>query len=156
MKPFCAKAIIASSLSFGFASALWAAGGPTPPEPPPLNHPKPPPAQVSSSEGVPPLPYPAVMQKRQEKKNPPQPPVLLTKIATSDAEDWTRTPDDLKGLLQWMSKEMNVNFSANIKQFGEMRKMMKSPHKMSAMMKQMGGIGGMKDMMKGMGGKMPF
>ena len=43
-----------------------------------------------------------------------------------------------------------------IKQFGEMRKMMKSPHKMSAMMKQMGGIGGMKDMMKGMGGKMPF
>jgi len=43
-----------------------------------------------------------------------------------------------------------------IKQFGEMRKMMKSPHKMNAMMKQMGGIGGMKDMMKGMGGKMPF
>ena len=43
-----------------------------------------------------------------------------------------------------------------IKQFGEMRKMMKSPHKMNAMMKQMGGIGGMKDMMKGMGGKFPF
>jgi len=43
-----------------------------------------------------------------------------------------------------------------IKQFGEMRKMMKSPHKMNAMMKQMGGLGGMKDMMKGMGGKMPF
>jgi signal recognition particle subunit SRP54 len=43
-----------------------------------------------------------------------------------------------------------------IKQFGEMRKMMKSPHKMNAMMKQMGGAGGMKDMMKGMGGKFPF
>jgi len=43
-----------------------------------------------------------------------------------------------------------------IKQFGEMRKMMKSPHKMGAMMKQMGGMGGMKDMMKNMGGKMPF
>ncbi len=43
-----------------------------------------------------------------------------------------------------------------IKQFGEMRKMMKSPHKMNAMMKQMGGPGGMKDMMKGMGGKFPF
>ena len=43
-----------------------------------------------------------------------------------------------------------------IKQFGEMRKMMRSPHKMNAMMKQMGGLGGMKDMMKGMGGKFPF
>jgi signal recognition particle subunit SRP54 len=43
-----------------------------------------------------------------------------------------------------------------IKQFGEMRKMMKSPHKMNSMMKQMGGLGGIKDMMKGMGGKFPF
>ena len=44
-----------------------------------------------------------------------------------------------------------------IKQFGEMRKMMKSPHKMKNMMKQMGGAGGMKDMMKGLGGgKFPF
>jgi hypothetical protein len=34
--------------------------------------------------------------------------------------------------------------------------MMKSPHKMNAMMKQMGGAGGIKDMMKGMGGKFPF
>ena len=54
--------------------------GPQPPAPPPLEIPKPPPAQVSSSEGMPPLPYPAVPQKRQEKKNPPQPPTLLTKI----------------------------------------------------------------------------
>ena len=43
-----------------------------------------------------------------------------------------------------------------IKQFGEMRKMMKSPHKMKNMMQQMGGPGAMKDMMKGMGGKFPF
>jgi len=68
---------------------------------------------------MPPLPYPVVPLKRQEKKNPPQPPVLLTKIATNDPEDWTRTPDDLKGLLQWMSREMNVNFSANVRHFGE-------------------------------------
>ena len=94
-------------------------GDPRPPEPPPLEKPKPPPAQISSSEGMAPLPYPAVFQKRQEKKNPPQPPVLLTKIATNDAEDWTRTPNDLKGLLQWMSQEMKVNFSSNTKQFAE-------------------------------------
>lgn len=86
-----------------------------PPPPPPLEKPKPPPANVSSSEGVPPLPYPAVPMKRQEKKNPPLPPVLLTKLSTSDAEDWTRTPNDVKGLLEWMSREMNVHFSSNIK-----------------------------------------
>ena len=43
-----------------------------------------------------------------------------------------------------------------IKQFSEMRKMMKSPGKMKDMMRQMGGAGGMKDLMKGMGGKFPF
>jgi hypothetical protein len=90
-----------------------------PPEPPPLEQPKPPPAQVSSSEGAPPLPYPVVPQKRQEKKNPPQPPVLLTKIKSPDAEDWTRTPNDVKGLLEWISQQMNVHFSTNIKAFGQ-------------------------------------
>ena len=43
-----------------------------------------------------------------------------------------------------------------IKQFSEMRKMMKSPGRMKDMMRQMGGQGGLKDMMKGLGGKMPF
>ena len=90
-----------------------------PPEPPPLEKPKPPPAQVSSSEGMPPLPYPVVPMKRQEKKNPPQPPVLLTKIRSGDAEDWTRTPNDIKSLLQWISQEMNVHFSSNIRPIGE-------------------------------------
>ena len=101
----------------GFTAAAFA--DPKPPEPPPLVLPKPPPAQVSSSEGMPPLPYPVVPQKRQEKKNPPQPPTLLTKIRSDDAEDWARTPDDLKGLLEWLSAEMNVHFSSNIKSFRE-------------------------------------
>lgn len=109
-------------LCSGFFAAVLISSAPgqlRPPEPPPLERPKPPPAQISSSEAMPPLPYPAVFQKRQERKNPPQPPVLLTKIATKDAEDWTRTPNDLKGLLQWMSQEMKVNFSSNIKNFRE-------------------------------------
>jgi hypothetical protein len=88
-----------------------------PPEPPPLVKPKPAPANVSSSEGFPPLPLPATALKRQEKKNPPVPPVLLTKIRTEDAEDWTRTPDDLKGLLAFMSSEMGVNFSSDVRSF---------------------------------------
>ena len=65
------------------------------------------------------MPYPVVPMKRQEKKNPPQPPVLLTKIRSADAEDWTRTPNDLKGLLEWVSGEMNVHFTSNIKSFDE-------------------------------------
>ncbi len=69
-----------------------------PPEPPPLERPKPPPAQIASSEGMAPLPVPVVPQKRQEKKNPPVPPVLVTKVQSGDAEDWTRTPDDIKEL----------------------------------------------------------
>ena len=92
---------------------------PTPPEPPPLEKPKPPPAQISSSEGMPPLPYPVVPQKRQERKNPPTPPVLLTKIRTNDAEDWARTPHDLKKLLEWMSSQMGASFSSNIKTWAE-------------------------------------
>ena len=107
--------------AFGLLAAIAVANaGPQPPEPPPFEKPKPPPAQVSSSESTIPLPLPAVMQKRQEKKNPPQPPVLLTKIKTDDAEDWARTPDDLKGLLEWMSREVNVHFTANIKSYREL------------------------------------
>ena len=92
---------------------------PVPPPPPPLELPKPPSANVSSSEGSIPLPLPVVFQKRQEKKNPPQPPVLLTKIRTDDPEDWARTPNDLMGLLEWMSANMNVHFTSNTKTFAE-------------------------------------
>jgi signal recognition particle subunit SRP54 len=49
-----------------------------------------------------------------------------------------------------------VQINQLIKQFGEMRKMMRNPGKMKNMMKQMGGAGGMGDMMKGLGGKFPF
>ncbi|MCX6867431.1 MAG: DUF4159 domain-containing protein, partial [Verrucomicrobia bacterium] len=96
-----------------------AIAAPKPPEPPPLEKPKPPPAQIASSEGMPPLPYPVVPQKRQERKNPPQPPVLLTKIRTGDPEDWARTPHDLKKLLEWMSGEMGASFTSNIKTWAE-------------------------------------
>jgi signal recognition particle subunit SRP54 len=45
-----------------------------------------------------------------------------------------------------------VQVNQLIKQFGEMRKMMRNPGKMKNMMKAMGGPGGMGDMMKGLGG----
>jgi hypothetical protein len=108
-------------IAFGLAAAMvgMATAAPQPPEPPPFERPAPPPSQVSSSEGMPPLPYPAVFQKRQERKNPPQPPVLLTKIRTPDPEDWARVPHDMKGLLQTLSREMGVSFSSNIKPLKE-------------------------------------
>jgi len=90
-----------------------------PPVPPPLTQANPPPAQIASSEGMQPLPYPATFQKRQEKKNPPTPPTLITKISVSDTEDWVRTPNDLRGFLAWLGKEMQVNGSSNIKAFGQ-------------------------------------
>jgi len=63
-----------------------------------------------------------------------------------------------------------VEVNQLLKQFGEMRKMMRSPNKMKNMMKQMGGMGGMPglgggagggagglgDIMKGFKGKFPF
>ena len=108
--------VVSAWLAAGTLCTLSAVAVP-PPEPPPLENPKPKPAQISSSEAVAPLPVPAVPLKRQEKKNPPLPPVLVTKIRSSDAEDWTRTPDDIKGLLVWISAEMNVHFSNDIKLF---------------------------------------
>jgi hypothetical protein len=44
---------------------------------------------------------------------------MLTKIRSADAEDWARTPNDLKSLLETLSGELNVNFSSNAKTFAE-------------------------------------
>ena len=71
-----------------------------------------PPAQMSGSEGVPPLPLPAVPQRRTEKKNPPRPPVLVVKIVTNDELDWNTNPQDVENLLTWMAKNIGVNFSS--------------------------------------------
>lgn len=71
-----------------------------------------PPAQMSSGEGVPPLPLPAVPQRRTEKKNPPRPPVLVVKIITDKESDWNTNPQDIENLLKWMAKNLGVNFSS--------------------------------------------
>ena len=77
------------------------------PAPPP-----PTPAQHSGAEGVPPLPLPAVPLRRTEKKNPPRPPVLIAKIATSRRSDWATNPADADNLLRWMAAELDVHFSS--------------------------------------------
>lgn len=72
---------------------------------------KAPPAQHSGAEGLPPLPLPVVPQRRTEKKNPPRPPVLVAKLATKDYIDWATSPEDVKNLMKWMAREMDVDFS---------------------------------------------
>jgi len=81
-------------------------------------------------------------------------------IVLSMTPDERRRPEIIKGSRRQRiaagsgTNLMQVN--QLIKQFGQMRKMMKSPQKMKNMMRQMGGAGGMGDMLKGLGGKLPF
>jgi len=70
-----------------------------------------PPAQHSGSEGIPPLPLPAVPLRRTEKKSPPRPPVLIAKLATDDKIDWATSPDDTNNLLRAMASTLNLHFS---------------------------------------------
>ncbi|MBN8456524.1 MAG: signal recognition particle protein [Verrucomicrobia bacterium] len=81
-------------------------------------------------------------------------------IVLSMTPDERRRPEIIKGSRRQRiaagsgTSLMEVN--QLIKQFAEMRKMMKSPGRMKDMMRQMGGPAGLKDMMKNLGGKMPF
>ena len=76
-------------------------------------------AQFAGGEGVPPLPLPAVPLRRSEKKNPPTPPVLITKIRTESILDWNTNPGDVENLLRWMAQTLNVNYSSEIKTIDE-------------------------------------
>lgn len=78
------------------------------PSPPSPN----PPAQHSGAEGLPPLPLPVVPLRRTEKKNPPQPPVLLTRLTTSEQKQWGDNFGNTDNLLRWMAAEMDLHFSS--------------------------------------------
>jgi len=87
-------------------------------------------------------------------------------IVLSMTPEERRKPEIIKGSRRQRiaagSGTSLVEVNQLIKQFGEMRKMMKSPTKMKGLMRQMGGSGGLGDMMKNMGGgkfpggKFPF
>ena len=73
------------------------------------------PAQFSGGEGIGPLPLPGVPLRRSEKKNPPQPPVLIVKIQTEGGpKDWNTNPGDTENLLRWMKAQMNCDFSSKV------------------------------------------
>ena len=74
--------------------------------------PRPPrPGHASAAEGLPPLPLPVVPQRRTEKKNPPRPPVIVTKIKTGNIKDWGTDLNDVNNLLIWMKEKLGINFT---------------------------------------------
>ena len=83
--------------------------------------PPPPPAHVSSGESYIPYPGPpAQPQARSEKKNPPTPPVMFTKLKSQYAMvDWAARPNDLNNLLKNMKTMIDVDFSSEIKSLSE-------------------------------------
>ncbi|MEI7437975.1 MAG: DUF4159 domain-containing protein, partial [bacterium] len=91
--------------------------------PPPQKpkNPPPPPANMSGGETFIPYPGPPITpQSRSEKKNPPSPPVMFTKLTSSYGEiDWAARPNDLNNLLKSLKKMSNVDFTCEAKSFSE-------------------------------------
>ena len=91
--------------------------------PPPMKPkgPPAPPANMAGGETFIPYPGPpAVPQTRSEKKNPPSPPVMFTKITSSYGEiDWAARPNDLNNLLKSLKKMADVNFTCEARSFGQ-------------------------------------
>ena len=87
--------------------------------PPPAEAMRPPapPAHISSAETLIPYPGPPVFpQSRTEKKMPPRPPVMFTKIRSDRGDiDWNDRPNDLNNLLKSMKQLINVDFSMDVK-----------------------------------------
>lgn len=83
--------------------------------------PPPPPANISSAETFIPYPGPPVTPlARSEKKRPPRPPVMFTKIKSDLGPlDWATRPEDLNNLLKGMKSMIDVNFTSNAKHFRE-------------------------------------
>lgn len=84
--------------------------------------PPPPPAHMASGETYIPYPGPPVVpQARSEKKNPPTPPVMFTKIKSEHGPlDWASRPNDLNNLLKSMKGMMDVDFSMEAKSLAEL------------------------------------
>lgn len=117
--------LIALSPFDSFAGIIFAGDGsdepgfvappPRPPDPPP------PPANMSGGESYVPYPGPPVTpQSRSEKKAPPKPPVMFTKLTSQYGEiDWAARPNDLNNLLKSLKGMADVDFACEAKSFAE-------------------------------------
>ena len=82
--------------------------------------PPPKPAERASAETLPPLPLPATPMRRTEKKKPPEPPVIITKIKWGDVRDWATDENDVNNLLIWMKTKLKLNFTYDVKSVDEL------------------------------------
>jgi len=112
----------------GLASGAWGGGmifdgdGSDEPgfvPPPHKKSPPAPPANMAGGETYIPYPGPPVTPlARSEKKRPPVPPVMFTKITSPYGElDWAARPNDLNNLLRRLKEIADVNFSCSVKPF---------------------------------------
>jgi hypothetical protein len=122
MKFFSLTALQLSICTLLAAAGLSAGAAPKPPEPPPLS-----PEIKVASPGAPEDPVvPSVVisppktvhpRRGQQVLPPVGPPVMITRIQSADVEDWARTPNDLKGLLESIGEELHVAFASDEKTF---------------------------------------
>ncbi|MBP5511426.1 MAG: DUF4159 domain-containing protein [Kiritimatiellae bacterium] len=89
--------------------------------PPPRKEAPPPPANISGGETyIPYPPPPAMPASRSEKKNPPKPPTMFTKLTSRYGElDWNARPNDLNNLLKALKESANVDYEFEAKSFAE-------------------------------------
>ena len=91
--------------------------------PPPVRPkaPPPPPANIAGGESYIPYPGPPVVpQSRSEKKRPPSPPVMFTKLTSPYGPiDWAARPNDLNNLLKSLKRMADVDFGCEAKSFAE-------------------------------------
>ncbi len=116
---------IAYVILVGFATlapAICRAQIPCAPPPPK------PPKRISGGEGFPPLPLPVTPLRRTERKRPPAPPTLMTKVNYVNSQimrqnkkvwQWTTAPGDTHQLFRSVQKELGLNYKAEIKRFKE-------------------------------------
>lgn len=89
--------------------------------PPPRKETPPPPANIAGGETfIPYPPPPAQPMSRSEKKNPPKPPTMFTKLTSQYGEqDWNARPNDLNNLLKALKSMADVNYEFEAKSFAE-------------------------------------
>lgn len=82
--------------------------------------PPPPPAHISSGEAFLAGAAPVTPLARSEKKRPPAPPILFTKLSSPHgALDWASRPNDLNNLLKNMKEMVDVDFRHDVRTLSE-------------------------------------
>jgi hypothetical protein len=115
------KRVLLVAVAMAMACPVWVRAAGVPDGGPCGQPPPPKPAQRSGAEGFAPLPLPATPQRRTEKKKPPTPPVVVTKIKTDTVNDWATDQNDINNLLIWMESKLKVNFTYEEKKFSELK-----------------------------------